>query len=84
MTAAQATRTRPVTGRSAGLHQDGDDARDCELCRGAGLCPQCDGYGCLPDRPVPDAGCPLCAGESWCPQCTGTGIRSGGAGAVGS
>ena len=80
MTAAQATRSRQVAGRSACLDQVGDDARDCELCRGAGLCPQCDGYGCLPDGSVPGARCPLCAGESWCPQCTGTGE----AGAVGS
>ena len=80
MTAAQAMPTRPVAGRSAGLPQEGDAAQDCELCRGAGLCPQCDGYGGLPDGSGPGAGCPLCAGESWCPQCTGTGE----AGAVGS
>ena len=86
MTSAQATRTRLGTGRPAGPHQTDDLGRDRELCRGAGWCPQCDGCGGLPDGSVPGARCPLCAGESWCPQCTGTGtgIRSGGAGAVGS
>jgi hypothetical protein len=73
VTGAEATRRQPMTGRPACLHPEGDAAWDCELCRGAGLCPQCDGYRCLPEGSVPGARCPLCAGESWCPQCTGTG-----------
>ncbi len=39
--------------------------------------PQCDGYGCLPDRPVPDAGCPLCAGSPGSPPpCSACARRS--------
>lgn len=46
---------------------------DCELCRGDGLCPQCDGYGDLADRlGRSGAACPLCAGDASCPQCTST------------
>lgn len=50
------------------------DGEGCELCRGAGLCPQCDGYGDLPGQAGRSGeACPLCAGEACCPQCAGVG-----------
>lgn len=46
----------------------------CELCGGAELCPQCDGYGTLAG-PVGRSGepCPLCTGGAGCPWCVGVG-----------